>query len=173
MCYSCMTPAGCPTSQLQIGGDINECCLSYAACNKHTKMGGKNRVSAPPPSPQPTTGYTAQKEASIVLSHTAAWSICGASQGHERDLICGTVPLIAPSSFKQFSCNWGLSHIMTQSILNLFLKLMWGPVLTTSLVPMKWMKDSHSVGQTGGYRDNLWSWKASSLHPLCQHIETS
>jgi len=58
---------------------------------------------------QSAMGYTAKKEVSIVLSHTASSSqvlpVCGASQGHEGDLkgdlVCGTAPLLAPSSFTQ------------------------------------------------------------------------
>lgn len=51
---------------------------------------------------QSTMAYTAKKEASIVLSHTAALSevvpVCSASQGQERELVFVAAPLIAPSS---------------------------------------------------------------------------
>lgn len=104
---------------------------------------------------QPTTGYTAQNEASIALSHTAAWSkvlpVCGASQGHKKDLVCGTVPLIAPSSFIQLSLSpRPISYYDTVNP-QYISKVNLGPSSAHQLMLMKWMKDSYSIGHIGDW----------------------
>lgn len=119
---------------------------------------------------QPTMGYTARKEVSIVLSHTAAWNkvlpVCGPPQGHKEEFMCGTALLTAPSSFTQLSLSLRpISYYDTvnpQFISNAYL----GPVLPISLVPMKCIKYSHSTGQIG---DDWETTHDPEKHPHSSH----
>lgn len=72
---------------------------------------------------QSTMGDTAQKEVSIVLSHTAVWSkvlpVCAPPQEHKKGFCVWHLP-----ASHIFPSHWDLSYIVIQSTCN-FLKLIW------------------------------------------------